>query len=415
MNDIISIKRSELDIARGTLAEIEHQQNFHRGQVQAIESSHSHSWYDRQRKDEHRARADAMTELIRSKQLEVVALEAAVRAAEDEVDRQNSVRIARKPEHFARALTDPDTPIADIARRTGMNPYALLSFKVHDARQRKATLSQLAGGDELVQTFADLMASSFYRGFEEGQAAAAWQKVARKFLVTRWETLPPAGLSASQMPDVADGAAAAALTYVEQSSDQMDTSGNRGGVIEISHQDLYGMSPQGLADRFYRAGLLAARTVDRMVAAAIVAATWTNATSALAFSATNLVAALTAHAGLTLADSGPVPPARRIVVPSPLVPLARDSVNSIEAAVDGGPSVVAYGELSDLNDWYLASDPASLCAFHVLYPNYQPAPMLIPIAPGTTSKASWRIEHFVKVVTAYSAAGKPAGWHRFTA
>lgn len=266
--------------------------------------------------------------------------------------------------------------------------------------------------DKFAEAITNVFQSEFERGWNDGLMECSYQKLARVLAIDRYENVE-AGINAGELDSPAEGVAGAALTFLT-ASNAADTPTWRVSGVTLTHEDITRTAGQALMARFYSAGMLARRTLDRMVTTAIAGATWTNATGALALTTANISAAIANYKTLTLADSKPYPAPTMLIVAADQVAQARTVLWSDGSEGDGGLRPVVAGELATGTTWYLACNPAILSAFSLVVPRTQQTPSLVPVSAGYAAIARWRLELPAKVVVGYAAAGKPAGWRQFT-
>lgn len=234
---------------------------------------------------------------------------------------------------------------------------------------------------------------------------------AREYFVPDFNTVTIAGLGLAELAVSGSGEGAA---YADGSINIAGASGVNeflGSNIDLSLVSIENDRAGIIMDEFKNIGRTGARTLDKISQVALAAASFANATQALAFSEANLATAWGAHAAVTI----PGIAARRLLVPSALFVGAANAVTPANGATAG--RVLANGNqaiqvvqgwfLTDSNDWYLLPDPADAPTVAILrHPDYV-APRVVSKGESGAPSVGLRIDFPAKALVLTKGTGLP--------
>jgi hypothetical protein len=312
--------------------------------------------------------------------------------------------------------------VRHFAKRRGMTELAEAGaddvFDSMRAALGKLDTRGLIGSDGKFNYRATLLSANFggvtqlaaAKAVHDGYASyeAEYLKWCREYFVPDFNTVTIEGLGLSNLAAAGGGEGAA---YADGSLEIAGGSGSNeflGANYDVSFVALYNDRAGQILDAFKSFGRIGARTIDEITQAALEAASFANATQALAFSETNLGTIYAAHAGVTIKGVK----ARRLIVPAGLwvaamnatIPAAGATAGRVLA---GRVEVVEGAYLTDPNDWYLTGDPADAPAVAVLrHPDYQ-APRIVAKGESGAPAQGMRIDFPAKAVLLTKATGKP--------
>jgi hypothetical protein len=241
---------------------------------------------------------------------------------------------------------------------------------------------------------------------------------AREYFVPDFNTVTISGLGLAELAVASGGEGAA---YADNSIAIAGGSGANeflGTNLDVSLVSIYNDRAGIILDAFRDIGRTGGRTLDKISQVALAAASFANATQALAFSEANLATAWAAHAAVTI----PGIAARRLLVPSGLFVSAANAVTPANGATagrvlaNGGQAiqVVQGWYLTDVNNWFLLPDPADAPTVALLrHPDYA-APRVVSKGESGAPSTGVRIDFPAKALVLTKATGKPLCGYKCT-
>lgn len=251
-----------------------------------------------------------------------------------------------------------------------------------------------------------------YNGYE-----SVYETWCKEIFVPDFNTVTVSDLGFSEF--VAPGAEGGA--YADNVPSIVGGSGSNeflGTNFDLSLAAVYNDRAGVIQTKLANLGLTGRQTLDQISQNTLAAASFSAATSVLAFNATNLEAGWSSHAAVTLKGR----PAKRLIVPMGLYVAACNATTPANGATAG--RVLANGRdaiqvvpgwyLADTNDWYLAADGAVAPSIVILrHPDYR-EPRLVYKGEGGGAAMLFRIDFPAKAIALFTAANKPLCAYKFT-